>query len=101
MPQGQIGAYVLGWEGRGAEWTLWCDELDWSTVVGVQAYGKPLTDFFSTTLPTTLQEGRQRTALIDVSAMPDNDEFRFWVEFTLADDSVVRVPDTYDLLTRR
>lgn len=101
MPEGQIRAYVLGWEGRGAQWELWCDELDWTSVVSAQAYGKPLNDFFSTSLPTTLQTGRQPTALIDVSAMPENDEFRFWVEFTMTDDSVVRVPDTYDLLTRR
>jgi hypothetical protein len=101
MPEEQIGAYVIGWEGHGTEWRLWCDELDWSSVVSVQAYGKPLTDLFATSLPTTLIQQRHPRAVIDVSAMPDNDEFRFWVEFTLTDTSVIRVPDTYDLLTKR
>ena len=101
MPEGQIGAGVLGWEGRGATWQVWCDDFDWTPVVSAQAYGKPLTDFFATALPSTLHPGKHPTLEVDVSQMPDNDEFRFWIEFTTNDNSTIRVPDTYDLLTRR
>lgn len=101
MPEGQIGAYVVGWEGHGAAWSVWCDDFDWTPVVSVQAYGKPTTDFFATALPTTLNLARHPRAEVDVSQMPVNQEFRFWLEFTLNDNAVIRVPDTYDLLTIR
>lgn len=101
MPEGQIGTGVIGWEGHGTTWSVWCDEFDWTPVVSVQAYGKPTTDFFATALPTTLETARHPVATVDVSQMPEGQEFRFWLEFTLNDNSTIRVPDTYDLLTTR
>jgi hypothetical protein len=91
----------LGWEGQGSEWAVWCHELNWAEVVSAQAYGKPLTDIFATKLPTVVQTTPRPAAVVDVSSMPRNEEFRFWVECTLVDKSVVRIPSTHDLLTRR
>jgi len=101
MPNGQIGELVVGWEGHGTTWSVWCDEFDWTPVVSVQAYGKPTTDFFATSLPTTLKSPPHPRAIVDVSGMPDDTEFRFWLEFTMDDNSVLRLPDAYDLLTSR
>lgn len=101
MPTRQIGAEMVGWEGRGNTWTVWMDDFDWDAAVSVRVYGKPLTDFFATELPATLQLTRDKRVVVDMAVMPIAEEFRFWLELTMTDASVVRVPDTYDLLTSR
>jgi hypothetical protein len=101
MPTRQIGAEMVGWEGHDNTWSIWCDDFDWDNVVAGRAYGKPLTDMFATELPSTLQLGRDKRLVVDISGMPVGEDFRLWLEFDMNDNTMVRVPDAYDLLTIR
>lgn len=82
------------------EWQLSLTGFDWARITGVRAFGKPLTNLFATRLPARIDR-RLQSLVVDVTAMPRGEEFRFWFVLTLDHDMNVRLPDNNAWLTRR
>lgn len=90
-----------GWTRQSGEpyWYIWTDEVQWSSIANVQAYGQSSLDLVPTALPTVLyREQKHPRIRVDISEMPTDVEWRFWLVVDRTHGPDVRLPPTYDLL---